>query len=109
VPEVSTTSIAIEGSKSNAMEIIHRKSERKPPPRRGKDNPPPGGPRRGNAGNAARPTSATLYSVYAGRDRLGAFRRDGKTFTAFTRLGRPLGVFNSEQAAIAAIDSEAMP
>jgi hypothetical protein len=73
----------------------------------GKDNPPPGGPRRGNAGNSARPTSATQYVVYDGRERLGSFRHDGETFTAFTRLGRPLGVFDSEQAAIAAIDSGA--
>jgi hypothetical protein len=93
------------GQQSNAMQLKHHESENKPHTRRGgKDNPSPGGPRRGNAGNSARPTAATLYSVYAGRDRLGAYRRDGETFTAFTRLGRPLGVFDSEQAAIAAID-----
>jgi hypothetical protein len=91
------------------MQLNHQKSERKPHPRRrgGHDNPQPGGPRRGNAGSA-KPTAATLYSVYAGRDRLGAYRRDGEIFTAFTRLGRRLGVFDSEQAAIAAIDGGAL-
>jgi hypothetical protein len=93
------------------MQITHQKPESKPQPRRrgGKDNPPTGGPRRGHAGNAARPTSATRFAVYSGRDRLGAFRRDGDTFEAFDRLGRPLGTFDSEQAAIAAIDSEMAP
>jgi hypothetical protein len=77
--------------------------------RGGKDNPPTGGPRHGNAGKSAKPTAATLFSVYAGRDRLGAYCRDGETFTAFTRLGRPIGIFDSEQAAIAAIDPPEAP
>jgi hypothetical protein len=93
------------------MQLNHQKSERKPQPSRrsGHDNPQRGGPRRGNAGNSARPTSATQYAVYDGRERLGSFRHDGKTFTAFTRLGRPLGVFDREQAAIDAIDSGRAP
>jgi hypothetical protein len=89
------------------MQLNHQKSERKPHTRRGgKDNPPPGGPRRGNAGNSARPTAATQHAVYDGTpfSRIGSFRHDGTSFEAFDRRGRPLGVFDSEQAAIAAID-----
>jgi hypothetical protein len=93
------------------MQINHQKSKRKPQPRRrsGRDNPEPGGPRHGNAGKSARPTPQTKFSVYDGTpfDRIGSFRRDGNSFEAFDRLGRPLGVFDSEQAAIAAIDPEA--
>jgi hypothetical protein len=77
--------------------------------RSGKDNPEPGGPRHGNAGKSAKPTAATQYAVYDGTpfERIGSFRHDGNSFEAFDRLGRPLGIFDSEQAAIAAIDPEA--
>jgi hypothetical protein len=92
------------------MQLNHQKSERKPHTRRsGKDNPPPGGPRRGNAGNSAKPTVATRYAVYSGRDRLGSYGQAGDAWVAFTRRGHPLGTFSSERAAIAAIDSEATP
>jgi len=97
------------GQQSNAMQLKHHESENKPQKRRGgKDNPPTGGPRRGNAGSA-KPTAATQYAVYDGTpfERIGSFRHDGNSFEAFDRLGRPLGVFDSEQAAIAAIDPEA--
>jgi hypothetical protein len=80
------------------MQINHPKPEHKPQP---SDSP-----RRGNAGKSARPTPQTKFSVYDGTDRLGSFRRDGDSFVAFTRLGRPLGVFDSEQAAIAAVSME---
>jgi hypothetical protein len=93
-------------------DTIHPTVERKPHPRRGgKDNPPTGGPRRGNAGNSAKPTSETRFAVYDGTpfERIGSFRHDGNSFEAFDRLGRSLGTFGSQQAAIAAIDSEATP
>jgi hypothetical protein len=91
------------------MQYHHPESERKPQSRRGgKDNPKPGEFRHGGVYKSPQPTAATLYSVYAGRDRLGAVRRDGETFTAFTRLGRPLGTFDTERAAIAAIDGGAL-
>jgi hypothetical protein len=90
------------------MQINHQKSERKPHPRRGgKDNPPTGGPRRGNAGNSARPTAATQYAAYSGQDRLGSFRIDGDAFTAFDRRGRVIGVFETQSAAVDAIEREA--
>jgi hypothetical protein len=94
------------------MQLKHHESENKPHTRRGgKDNPPTGGPRRGNAGISAKPTAATQYAVYDGTpfERIGSFRHDGNSFEAFDRLGRPLGVFDSEQAAIAAIDPKAKP
>ncbi len=75
----------------------------------GRDNPPPGGPRHGNDGKSAKPTAATRYAVYSGRDRLGSYGQAGDAWVAFTRLGREIGTFASEQAAIAAIDSEATP
>jgi hypothetical protein len=93
------------------MEVNQPKSERKPHTRRGgKDNPPPGGPRRGNAGNSAKPTSATRYAIYggAGTDRLGSFRIDGDAFTAFDRRGHTIGTFPTEREAITAIDPEVM-
>jgi hypothetical protein len=52
------------------------------------------------------PTAATRYSVYSGQDRLGAYQRDGDSFVAFNRLGKSLGTFDTQQAAIAAIDAE---
>jgi hypothetical protein len=85
------------------MQLKHHESENKPHARRGgKDNPPRGGPRLGNAGSA-KPTSATQFAVYDGRDRLGAYCRDGETFIAFTRLGRQIGVFPSLREALQAI------
>jgi hypothetical protein len=72
--------------------------------RSGRDNPPPGGPRRGNVTDARSSTPKTQIAVYDGTDRLGSLRRDGASFTAFDRLGRPLGTFSSERVAIAAID-----
>jgi hypothetical protein len=95
------------------MQYHHHESERKAVERKrsrsGRDNPEPGGPRHGNAGKSARPTPQTKFSVYDGTDRLGSFRRDGDSFVAFDRLGHPLGVFDSEQAAIAAIDPGRAP
>jgi hypothetical protein len=95
------------------MQINQRESERKAVERKrgrsGRDNPEPGGPRHGNAGKSARPTPQTKFSVYDGTDRLGSFRRDGDTFEAFDRLGRPLGVFSSQSEATAAIDSGRAP
>jgi hypothetical protein len=92
------------------MQLNHQKSERKPHTRRGgRDNPQRGGPRRGHAGNAAKPTAATRYAVYSGRDRLGSYGQAGDAWVALDRLGREIGVFDSEQAAIAAIDPEAAP
>jgi hypothetical protein len=91
------------------MQYHHHESERKArkrPP--GRDNPKPGEFRHRGVYKTPQPTAATQYAVYDGRDRLGAYRRDGETFTAFNRLGREIGSFNSEQAAIAAIDSEVM-
>jgi len=44
------------------MQLNHQKSERKPQTRlrSGRDNPQRGDPRRGNAGNSAKPTAATI-------------------------------------------------
>jgi hypothetical protein len=39
-----------------------------------------------------------------GRDRLGAYRSDGETFTAFTRRGIEIGTFCSQSEAIDAIE-----
>jgi hypothetical protein len=75
--------------------------------RSGRDNPERGRPRHGNAGKSAKPTAATRYAVYSGQDRLGSYGRASDAWVAFTRLGRPLGTFDSERAAIAAIDPEA--
>jgi hypothetical protein len=78
--------------------------------RGGRDNPPTGGPRHGNAGKSAKPTAATLYSVYAGTpfERAGAFRRDSaSSFTAFDRRGGVIGVFESQSEAADAIEQEA--
>jgi hypothetical protein len=106
----TTTAIAIAGNRATPMQLKHHESENKPHTRRGgKDNPPTGGPRRGNAGNSAKPTAATRYAVYSGRDRLGSYGQAGDAWVAFTRLGREIGVYASEQAAVAAIDSEATP
>jgi hypothetical protein len=91
------------------MHYHHHESKYKPQPRRrsGRDNPEPGGPRHGNAGKSARPTSATQYAVYDGTpcSRIGSFRHDGTSFEAFDRRGRSLGIFSSERAVIDAIDS----
>jgi hypothetical protein len=93
------------------MEINQHEPERKPRTRRGgKDNPPPGGPRRGNAGNSARPTAETRFAVYDGTpfERAGAFQRDSaSSFTAFDRRGRVIGTFASQSEAIMAIEREA--
>jgi hypothetical protein len=93
------------------MQLNHPKSERKSQPRRGgRDNPPPGGPRHGNAGKSSKPTAATRFAVYSGQERLGSYGQAGDAWVAFTRRGIEIGVFDSEQAAIAAIDpSEAAP
>jgi hypothetical protein len=95
------------------MQINQRESERKAVERKrgrsGRDNPPPSGPRHGNAGKSARPTPQTKFSVYDGTDRLDSFRRDGDSFVAFDRRGLLLGTFDSQQAAIAAIDPLGAP
>jgi hypothetical protein len=80
--------------------------ESKPRTRRGgKDNPPPGGPRRGHAGNSARPTSATQYAVYDGQNRIGSFRHDGNSFEAYGRRGQFLGSFATQKECLGVIDS----
>jgi hypothetical protein len=107
-----TTAMAIAGNSSNAMQLKHHESERKPRTRRGgKDNPPPGRTRLGNAGKSARPTAETRYAVYDGTpfSRIGSFRHDGDSFEAFDRLGRSLGTFSSERAVIAAIERRCAP
>jgi hypothetical protein len=91
------------------MQLKHHESENKPHTRRGgKDNPPTGGPRRGNAGNSAKPTSATRYAIYGGAgtdtDRLGSFRIDGDAFTAFDKRGIEIGTFATQNEAIVAIE-----
>jgi hypothetical protein len=87
------------------MQLNHQKSERKPHPRRrgGHDNPQPGGPRRGNAGSA-KPTPATRFAVYSGQERLGSYGQAGDAWVAFTRLGREIGTFASQNEAIVAIE-----
>jgi hypothetical protein len=90
------------------MQLNHQKSERKPHTRRGgKDNSPPGGPRRGNAGNSAKPTAATRYAVYDGTpfERIGSFRHDGNSFEAYSRRGQLLGSFATQKECLDAIDS----
>ena len=68
--------------------------------------------RRGSvAHERVEPTAATRYSVYSGADtdRLGSYGRAGDTWIAFDRLGKPIGgFFDSEIAAIAAIEREAV-
>jgi hypothetical protein len=102
----TTTAIAIAANSSNAMQINHQKSEGKPHTRRGgRDNSPPAsGPRHGNAGKSAKPTAATRYAVYSGRDRLGSYGQAGDAWVAFTRLGREIGTFCSQSEAIDAIE-----
>ena len=52
--------------------------------------------------------STAARSVYSGRDRLGSYRRFGDRWLAVDRLGRPLGQFDTELEAQAAI-SKAVP
>jgi hypothetical protein len=74
--------------------------------RSGHDNPERGASLRGSVTKGrVEPSADVRRAIYSGTERLGSYRRDGETFTAFTRLGRPLGTFSSEQAAIDAIDS----
>jgi hypothetical protein len=51
------------------------------------------------------PSADVRRAVYAGQERLGAYGRAGDVWTAFDRRGNAIGVFDSEQAAIAAIRS----
>jgi hypothetical protein len=51
------------------------------------------------------PIADVRRAVYAGQERLGAYGRAGDVWTAFDRRGNAIGVFDSEQAAIAAIRS----
>src|SRR5437899_1130363 len=63
-----------------------------------------------DAGKAAKPTPETRYAVYDGTpfERAGAFQRDSaSSFTAFDRRGRVIGVFDSQSAAVDAIEREA--
>jgi hypothetical protein len=91
------------------MDYHHHESKYKPQPRRrsGRDNPEPGGPRHGNAGKSARPTSATQYAVYDGTpfERIGSFRHDGNSFEAYGRRGQLLGSFATQKECLDAIDS----
>jgi hypothetical protein len=77
--------------------------------RSGHDNPERGASLRGSVTKGrVEPSAATLFSVYVnGTDRAGAFRRDDNGFVAFTRLGRALGIFDSQSAAVDAIEREA--
>jgi hypothetical protein len=78
--------------------------------RSGHDNPERGDTLRGSVTKGrVEPTPKTQFAVYDGTARLGSFRRDGDSFIAFDRLGRPLGTFDSQQAAIDAIDSGGAP
>src|SRR5262245_3520498 len=49
--------------------------------------------------------SAAARSIYHGRDRVGSYRRLGDCWLAVDRLGRPLGQFESEHAAVDAISA----
>ena len=49
--------------------------------------------------------SGAAKAVYISRDRLGSYRRVGGMWVAIDRLGRPLGQFDSEFEAEAAISS----
>jgi hypothetical protein len=72
--------------------------------RSGRDNPPTGGPRHGYASKSAQPTSETRFAVYSGQDRLGSYGQAGDAWVAFTRLGREIGTFASQNEAIVAIE-----
>jgi hypothetical protein len=78
--------------------------------RGGKDNPQRGGPRCGavSAGRVE-PTPQTQFSVYDGTpfERIGSFRHDDNGFVAFTRLGREIGTFATQNEAIVVIEREA--
>jgi hypothetical protein len=88
------------------MQYHQREFECKPQPRRksGKDNPRPTDPRHGPVTKSAKPTAATRYAVYSGRDRLGSYRIDGDAFEAYGRRGVLIGTFSSQSAAIDAIE-----
>jgi hypothetical protein len=59
--------------------------------------------------NRVEPTRQTLFAIYDGRDRVGSYRQDDDgRFIVFDRRGRPLGVFDTRQGAITAIDQEVM-
>jgi hypothetical protein len=60
--------------------------------------------------NRVEPTRLTQFAIYDGRDRVGSFRQDDDgRFIVFDRRGRPLGVFDTRQAALAAIDAGVTP
>jgi hypothetical protein len=90
-------------------DTIHPTVESKPQPRRrsGHDNPASGGPRHGNAGKSAKPTAETRFALYSGQDRLGSHGQAGDAWVAFTRLGREIGTFATQNEAIVAIEREA--
>jgi hypothetical protein len=78
--------------------------------RSGHDNPERGASLRGSVTKGrVEPSADVRRAIYSGTERLGSYRRIGVTFEAFDRRGRPLGVFDSEQAAIAAIDPGRAP
>jgi hypothetical protein len=92
------------------MDYHHHESKYKPQPRRrsGRDNPPRGGPMRGSVTKGR--VADVRRAIYSGQDRLGSYARGpGESWLAFDRLGRPLGTFSSERAAIAAIDPSEAP
>jgi hypothetical protein len=73
--------------------------------RGGKDNPVAGGPTCGavSAGRVE-PTSATLYAVCSGTDRLSAYRIDGNSFEGFDSRGRSLGLIATERECLDVIE-----
>jgi hypothetical protein len=75
--------------------------------RSGRDNPARGGPRHGYVGSSPKPTTATKYAVYSGRDRLGSYGQAGDAWVAFTRRGLEIGTFASQSEAADAIEREA--
>jgi hypothetical protein len=96
------------------MDYHHHESKYKPQPRRrsGRDNPERGASLRGSVTKGrVEPTPQTQFAVYDGTpfERIGSFRRDDNGFVAFTRLGRALGVFDSQSAAVDAIEREGAP
>jgi hypothetical protein len=93
------------------MQLNYQKPERKARKRRpGRDNPQPGEFQHGPVGKSAQPTPVTRYAVYsAGQDRLGSYGQAGDAWVALDRLGQPLGVYASQQAAIDAIERRSAP
>ena len=54
-------------------------------------------------------SEAAARAIYDGRERLGSYRRFGDRWLAVDRLGKPLGQFETELAAQAAISAAVRP